>query len=169
MATLNVRKTARRSELDVYAAQINALKLSLCHATRTNGAIADGTTDGRLQLITAVSFAVDGALKSKAATDDLWNLAAQTDTADDEYLAYWLYLDASGTATIAAGTAAATEALAIAALPEVTLTKSVIGVYVAGPETDFNGAAGLAAQGTIYDGIPGTWRDLSSQLALVSP
>ena len=36
----------------------------------------------------------------------------------------------------------------------VDVTKSVIGVYTAGPDTDFDGAAGLAAQGTIDDGVP---------------
>uniref|UniRef100_UPI00261DAF36 hypothetical protein n=1 Tax=uncultured Nocardioides sp. TaxID=198441 RepID=UPI00261DAF36 len=33
-------------------------------------------------------------------------------------------------------------------------TKAVVGVFVAAPECDFDDAGGLAAQGTIHDGIP---------------
>jgi len=126
------------------------------NSTKDNGQIADGTTDGKLKTVAAVDFAIAGALYTKAATDDLWDLSAETDTTGAQYRAYWLYLDSSGTASIAAGTNAASAAAALAALPAITATKSVIGVYVAGLSTDFNGAAGLAAQGTIYNGMPAT-------------
>lgn len=124
------------------------------HAAKNSGAIANGGTAGRLRTTATVAFTVAGSLYSKASTDDLWNLSAETNTTSGQYRAYYLYLDASGTATIGAGSNAASAAAAIAALPDVAATKSVIGTYVAGPSTDFDAAGGLAAQGTIYNGYP---------------
>lgn len=114
----------------------------------------DGTTDGKLKTAEDIGYTIDGTVYAKAATDDLWDLSAATDTIAAQYRAYWLYLDDEGVATVAAGSNAASEAAAIAALPAPTATKCVIGVYVAGPETDFNGVAGLATQGTLIEGWP---------------
>lgn len=151
----NVPKNGRRAELDQIIQGINALNLQANHGPVQSGAIGNGGTAGRLRTTAAITFAVAGRKYVKASTDDLWNLSAQTDTIAAQRRAFWLYLDASGTATIAAGTNAGnTDALALAALPAIDLTKSVIGVFVAGPLTNFDDAGGLAAQGTIYDGIP---------------
>ncbi len=98
------------------------------------------------------AFGISGTRYSKNATDDLWNLSGETDTTGVQYRAYWLYLNSSGTASFAASTNAASLAAALAALPTIDPTKAVIGIYVASPSCDFNGAAGLAAQGTIYNG-----------------
>lgn len=122
------------------------------HAALNSGAIGNGGTAGRLRTTATVNYRVAGSLYSKASTDDLWNLSAETNTTGAQYRAYYLYLDASGTATIEAGSNAATAAAAIAALPDVAATKAVIGVYVAGLSTDFDAAGGLAAQGTTYNG-----------------
>ncbi len=122
-------------------------------ATTTVG-IGNGTTAGRLRTNADEDFRILGTLYRKAATDNLWDLHAETATDGTHYRAYWLYLDSSGTATFAAGTNALSAAAAIAALPAVTSTKAVMGVYVAGLSTNF--ASALAAQGTIYDGWPGT-------------
>ena len=132
----------------------NASTLVSHFSTQEDAGIADGLTDGKLKTVAAVDFTVAGFRYNKAATDDLWDLSAETDTIAAQYRAYWLYLDAAGVASIAAGANAASEAAALLALPNITETKSVIGTYVAGPSTDFNGAAHLTAQGTITDGIP---------------
>jgi len=125
-----------------------------------NPAIADGTADGKIQNVNAVDFSIAGRLYSKAATDDLWDLTGQTDTTGTEWVAFWLYLDASGTATIAAGTVVETsEAGAIAALPAIDDAKCPVGVYVAGNSCDFDGAAGLTAQGTLINGRPAAQAD----------
>ena len=151
----NVPKNGRRAELDQIIQGINALNLHINQGSAQSGAIGNGTTAGRLRTNAAVTHRVAGRAYVKASTDDLWNLSAQTNTTAGQRRAFWLYLDASGTASIVAGTNAGnTDALALAALPDVDLTKSVIGVYVAGASTDFDAAGGLAAQGTIYDGIP---------------
>ena len=124
-----------------------------------SGQIADGTTDGKLKTAVDVDTRIWGQLRTKAATDDLWDLSGKTDTLAAKYRAYWLYLDSAGAASVATAdesgaTDSASEAAAIAALPAWDTTKCVVGCYVAGPLTDFNGVAGLAAQGTIINGWP---------------
>jgi uncharacterized protein len=117
--------------------------------------VANGTTAGKLKLAGDAEFCIAGTVYKKAATDDLWDLSAETDTTGAQYRAYWLYLNSSGTASVGAGTNAASAAAALLALPAITATKAVIGVYVAGLSTNFDDAGGLAAQGTIYNGFPG--------------
>jgi hypothetical protein len=125
--------------------------------------IANGTTPGCLKTQADSVYAIAGTWYRKASTDDLWDLSAQTDTIAAQYKAFWLYVDAGGTATIAAGTVAASEAAAIAALPAEVSTKCPLGVFVAGPSCDFNGAGGLAAQGTIINGRAAAMADPSAQ------
>jgi hypothetical protein len=148
------RRTGGRAELDALWAALNGLILISHYATQQDGGVGDGTTAGRLRTTASVDFTVGGLYYTKASTDDLWNLSAETDTEADEYRAYWLYLNAAGTASFAAGANAASAAAALKALPAVTTTKSVIGVFVADPSCNFDDAGGLAAQGTIYDGVP---------------
>lgn len=151
---VNQRKTGEREELDELWRRFNSQMMLSSFSAQNSGAIADGTTDGKLQTTATVGYTIAGVGYSKAATDDLFNLAAETDTTASQYRAYWLYLDSSGTASIAASSNETTAALALANLPALVETKSVIGVYVADPSCDFNGAGGLASQGTIYNGIP---------------
>jgi len=154
--------TATVTDLGALRAAILAHVARYENEAKANPGLADGTTDGKIQNANAISFAIDGALYTKAATDDLWDLSGETDTAADKYRAYWLYLDSSGTATVADGTDEDSEADAIAALPALAASKSVAGVYVAGLSCDFDGAAGLAAQGTIVDGWPAALSDPSA-------
>ncbi|MEL6346886.1 MAG: hypothetical protein AAFV53_27485 [Myxococcota bacterium] len=149
-----IRRTGRRDEQDGVAKAISSLILLLAFSTLSAPAIGNGTTAGTLRTNTSADFRISNRQYTKASTDDLWDLSGETDTAAGTHRAYWLYLDAAGAASIAAGTDASSAALALQKLPDVDDTKSILGVYVAGPATDFNAAGGLAAQGTIYDGIP---------------
>ena len=124
-----------------------------------SGQITDGTTAGKLKTVADVSTRVWGKLYFKAATDDLWDLSAKIDTIAAKYRAYWLYLDSAGNASVetddeSGATDSDSEVAAIVALPAWDTTKCVVGAYVAGPSTDFNNVAGLAAQGTIVNGWP---------------
>ena len=148
--SVNVRKSNAAALRDA----INARLLAEANACNSYTAIANGTTAGRLKTTIAASYKVDGALYTKGATDDLWNLSAETDTTGAQYRAYWLYIDASGTASIEAGSNAASATLARQALPVPSATKSVFGVYTAGLSTNFDAAGGLSGQGTITHGIP---------------
>jgi hypothetical protein len=118
--------------------------------------VGDGSTAGTLRTSQIADYRIGGTLYRKAATDDLWDLSGETDTDGSTYRAYYLYLDAAGTASIGAGTDAASAALALAALPSVPSAKSVCGVFVAGVSCDFDDAGGLEAQGTVYTGWAGS-------------
>ena len=151
----NIRKTGRRNELDALWQRHNSILLLLAFSTFNDGAIGNGTTAGNLRTTVSVDYRIAGVqAASKASTDDLWDLSAEADTTAAQFRAYWLYLDSAGAASIAAGSNQTTAALALENLPALDETKSIIGVYVAGVSTDFDDAGGLAAQGTIYDGIP---------------
>ena len=147
------RKTGGRAELGALWAMVNGLVL-LAFSTQKDPGIDDGTTAGKLKTTASVDYRIAGFEHTKAGTDDLWNLSGETDTDASSYRAYWLYLDASGTASVAKGTDKTTAALALGALPDLDETKSIIGVYVAEPSTDFNAVGGLATQGDIPDGVP---------------
>lgn len=144
--------TSGRSEADALWARFASLNLLANFSTRSAPGITDGTTAGKLKTVATAAYTIAGLSYSKSATDDLWDLTAETDTGEDVYRAYWLLLDSTGAASIAAGEDAASAADALRALPALDGTKSVLGVYVAGPETDFTAA--LDAQGDIHDGIP---------------
>jgi hypothetical protein len=126
----------------------------------STAAIANGGTAGRFAAGASFAYRIGGQLYSKANTDNFWNLSGQTATTGSQYRAIYLYIDASGNASIGAGTNATTAALAIAALPAVPTDKSVIGCFVAGPSTNFANA--LSGQGTLYNGWP-TTQSLTSE------
>lgn len=151
---VNQRKTGEREELNELWRRFNSLMMQTCFSTFSSPAIGNGGTAGRLRTNATTAYNIGRVAYSKASTDDLWNLSAETNTTSVQYRAYWLYLDNSGTASIDAGSNATSAANALKALPALTETKSIIGVYVAGPSTDFDAVGGLAAQGTVYNGIP---------------
>ena len=148
------RRTSGRTELDAYWLELLCLRLLMMFGCTGSPAIGNGTTAGKLRTTATAAGRAAGVDVSKASADDLWDLSAETDTIAAQYRAYWLYLNASGTASIVAGSNAASAALALAALPDPSATLAIWGVFVAGPSTDFNAGGGLAAQGTIYNGIP---------------
>lgn len=136
------------------ASAMTATNPAALTASTTMG-ISNGTTAGYLKLTGDVDYSIGGTVYRKNAADDVWNLSAQTNTTSGQYRAFWLYLDSSGTASIGAGSNAASADAAVAALPAITSSKAVIGVYVAGASTDFDNASGLTGQGTVYVGWPG--------------
>lgn len=152
MATKKIRRTAGRKETDSLWQIVSSLSLYLAVGSDGAGGITDATDLGKLKTVATTLFNIAGRVYSKAATDNLWNLTGPTDLIAGQYQAHWLFLDSSGTASIGSGTVATSEAAALAALPALDGTKAVAGVYVAEPSTDYDAA--LAAQGTIYDGIP---------------
>ena len=151
----NIRRTGGRAELNAQWGVLNSLLMLLAFSTLSDPGIVNGTTAGNLQTSASADFRISNRVYTKAATDDLWDLSGETDTAAGKYRAYWLYLDAAGAASFVASSSdgdSAAEALSL--LPAHDDTKSILGVFVAGPATDFDDAGGLAAQGIIHDGIP---------------
>lgn len=144
----SLRRTGGPDEIEdvVYSLQ------ALCNRALGFADIANGTTNGKFKTLADVSHSIGSAVYKKAATDDLWTLSAIATMSAGQYRAVTLYLDSAGTASIDSGTVATTAALALAACPVVPPTKSIVGVFVAGPSTNFGNA--LTSQGTLYHGIP---------------
>ena len=154
---MNVRKTGGRNELDIYRNSLRGLMYRLLNSLANPAIIANGTTAGNLRTTaTAIGPLIDGdPAANLVAQDDFWDLSAETDTAAGKFRAYWLYVDVALAATfVASGSDRDTAQEALESLPDLDATKSILGVYVAGPATDFDDAGGLAAQGTIHDRVP---------------
>lgn len=85
-----------------------------------NGALAIGATTSRAKTVNAITFMVNGRVYNKAATDDLFTLAGTTLTARQTGV-FWLWLDASGTASVTQS-----------AIKEASTSTSTTARYVAG-------------------------------------
>ena len=150
--TVNIRRTGKRSELDALIAAIQA-NTWVANSALNSGAIANGTTNGKLKTVADVAYRIGGVLYKKTATDDLWTLSGLATLSTGQYRATLLLLNTSGTASIASGSVKTTAADALAdAASGLDAAKAVIGVFVAGPSTNYANA--LSGQGTIYNGLP---------------
>lgn len=159
--SLSIRRTGGVDQLDAIMGQLQAW----ANACLTYATVANGTTAGKLKTTSTISFKVDSQIYTKANTDDLWTLSAIATLGANQFRAVTLYMDAAGTATIDTGTivtntnATAGKLAALAACPVLPADKCIIGVFVAGPSTNFANA--LSSQGTIYHGIPTGYGTLS--------
>lgn len=152
-AALGVANAATAQAAAVLAqADADAIIARYENGAATRIIIADATQNGKLKTTSPGDFRLGGRLYTKSNTDNLWDLSGQSALGASDYKAFWLYLDSSGTASIAAGTVGASSAAAITNLPALAANKSVIGCYVANPNTNFANA--LNAQGTIIEGWP---------------
>ncbi|MBU1082522.1 MAG: hypothetical protein KKB59_18695, partial [Spirochaetes bacterium] len=119
----------------------------------STGIVADGTSDGKIKTTATIYYTIHGQIYTKTATDDLWDLSGMVDTGGAEYKAYRLCLNAGGSASVVESSVQATASAAHGALAAASDTVCQVAEYIANPNCDFNGIAGLAAQGTQYDGI----------------
>ena len=148
------------AEVDTIGAQYRAYWLYLTAAgvasigAGTNAASAVAAL-AALPAVPAGKIAV-GTYVAGPSTDfnNAGGLSGQGTITEIQYKAYWLLLDSSGIASLSAGIRVTPSSQAVARLPVLDGTKFPVGTYVAGPKIDFNGGGGLAAQGTIADGIP---------------
>jgi hypothetical protein len=65
----------------------------------SNGALAIGTTTQKAKTANAITYTINGRTYNKAATDDLFTLAG-TALAARQTSVFWLWLDASGAASV---------------------------------------------------------------------
>ena len=97
--------------------------------TMANAAIARGTTAQKVKTVNSISYAIDGALLTKAGTDDFWTLGgagSNTVVAGGFANKYLLLIDSAGAASVLEGTQAALAANVV--LPALPASKSVVGV-----------------------------------------
>lgn len=149
---LTIRKTGRQDQQTQTLRVVASLMLFVGFVPTATATIGDGTTAGNLRTNAAVTPKIGGVDQaSLISTDDLWDLSAEVDTIAATRRAYFLYSDGTfdaGVDTIG------TDVEALQQLPAFDEAKSIVGVYVAGPATDFDDAGGLAAQGTISNQVP---------------
>lgn len=123
------------------------------------GAIVGTVTAGELDAAANVVAHIDGVpfTFDYDGTSASWDLSEEVDLAAGQYRAYWLYSTALSVASIAAGAVATTPELAVAALPNPVDDKAILGVYVAGDDTnaiDFStDTLGATGYGTVYNGL----------------
>ena len=131
-------------------AKLQQVLKTLGNVSRTVAGLAAGTTNGKIKTTNAIQYSINGVNKTKAGTDNLWDLSAESAPGALTYGAYWLYLDGSGNASFSAQVKGSSVANAVAALPYPDSTKAVVGVYVTAVNETMSGALG----GTFYEGFP---------------
>ena len=153
----NVRRTGGVDMFDAIITQLQAA----ANAVVGFANIANATTNGKLKTQTATGYRIDGQVYSLGVSDNFWTLSALSALTANQYQAIALYVDASGTASIGAGTvvtntvsAAAGRLAALAVAPALVSTKSIIGVFVAGSSGSTDYTAALTGQGALYHGVP---------------
>lgn len=107
-------------DLETLRSNTDMINRNRCFA---KAAAAIGTTTTKVKSVNSVDYAIDGEIKRKAGTDDLWTLSGAV-VADGFVNKYLLCLDASGTASIVEGTQATTAGAVV--LPALPASKSVI-------------------------------------------
>lgn len=126
-----------------------------------NPLVAVGTTTSKVKTTNSVSFSVDGALYTKAATDDFWTLSGSV-LAVSSFRVILLLVNAAGTMSIASSSDSLVSA-AKCVLPDITTTldgKAIFGYITVAtnssttftPGTTLLGAAGITT--TYFSGVP---------------
>lgn len=136
--------------------RLNNLINAVANLPRGLASIAIGTTTTKARTTAVFAYALEGAPKSKASTDDLWTLAGTTLTAG-QINKYLLYLDAAGAATMAEGVPATTAAGVV--LPALPVAKCICGwIQVTCNSSTFVPGTTALNAGTITtvfnDGVP---------------
>lgn len=120
--------------------------------------LANGSTPGFIATtVTTLTYRVDGRVLTKAATDDVWDLSGvNPDNGAGEFRAIGLDLDAAGVGHIDdSAPSADSENSALGNMNQPGQPdRARVGVYVGGPNCDWDDAGGLAAQGNFFLGWP---------------
>lgn len=123
------------------------IQASLADFCFISPALAIATTTTKVKTAATVYGMIDGALVTKAATDNFWTLAGTVTNA--KYNVFVLMIDASGNAVAAMGTEASS--LAGVVFPVVPANKIVLGFVVIHPTGtgDFVGGTTALSDGTV--------------------
>lgn len=158
-----IRKTSRAGDVHELMTLVNRLVLLNLNYNLVDPTLAAATTTTKVKTTAGGTYVVDGVLKGKGATDNLWDMStvASVVTSATQYNIYLLCLDAAGTASVVAGTPAS--ALADVVLPTVPDGKTIIGFLTASlvaggftPGTTAVNAAGV----TLTPGVPAAYTPL---------
>lgn len=115
--------------------------------------ITSGATAGYAKLTNTITYLVGGTEYVKAATDNLWDLSAESYNAS-LFRSYLLLLSAEGTASFTSASSTS-RALAIQSVlvKHTDTTKAAVGCFTADNATTLGNSA-LAVQGSFNQGLP---------------
>lgn len=150
--------------------QANAITAWLLSHPTTAAGVATGTTTSKVKTANTLTYRINGAFKSKAATDDFWTLSGTTVPAGS-FQKYALLIDGSGAASVQEATSNTVSAATVVwtnvsqlspwapFLSMISNTKACVGVLTIAtdathtfvPGTTLLGATGITA--TFIDGI----------------
>ncbi len=116
-------------------------------------AIQAATQNGRLKLNAPLPYRWQGQVLNKNTTDDLWDVSGLGALNGTQYRAAFLYLDGTGTASVAAGSIQANENAATGALPAVDTAKALIATIVGQPNCNFANALNIPAGVKVINGF----------------
>lgn len=158
-ASTKIAKLLQHSESACYQniANLNKIiRLCLNDCFTAVGA-ARGTTAAKAKTVNTATYTIDGVFKTKAGTDDFWTFSGVT-VAVSSWQKYLLLIDASGTASILAGTQSTVSAAAVVlpAPPDAKCILAVLTIATDGSTTFVPGTTALNAAGitaTFVDGI----------------
>ncbi|MDD5726284.1 MAG: hypothetical protein PHC53_02630 [Patescibacteria group bacterium] len=118
-------KVADQNMLDI----LTKLQTHMADALLVSGALAIGTTKTKVNVAAAMYALIDGALVTKAITNDAFTLAGTVTNA--KFNVFVLTLKADGTCTARMGTEAAT--LGAVVLPAIPAGEVVVGLLIVNP------------------------------------
>jgi hypothetical protein len=120
---------------------IAKLQIMLCDACHVSAGLAIGTTTTKVKTAAAIKLLIDGALVTKAITDDAFTLAGTVVNA--KFNVFVLTMNASGTCTAYMGTDGAT--LAAVVWPNIPTGQVIVGYVIINPTGTGNFVGGTTA------------------------
>lgn len=135
---------------------VNAIALIIANDTLTAAGCATATVTSQAKTVNTLTYLIDGAYKTKTATDNFWTLSGVT-VPISSFQKYYLLIDGAGAASVMQGIPASTAAGVV--LPFPPQSKAIVGVLTVAtngsttfvPGTTLLGAAGITA--TFNDGF----------------
>jgi len=157
MAISTKVQTGSQTARDEVRTLANTLALIIANDTLTAAGCATATVTSQVKTVNTLTYLIDGAYKTKAATDNFWTLAGAT-VPVASFQKYYLLIDGSGAASVVQGVPSTVSAAAVV-LPFPPQSKAIVGVLTIAtdathtfiPGTTLLGAAGITA--TFNDGF----------------
>jgi hypothetical protein len=154
MAIKTVVQTGSQTARDEVRTLANTLALIIANDTLTAAGCATATTTSQVKTAATLTYLIDGAYKTKGATDNFWTLAGVT-VPVASFQKYYLLIDGSGAASVVQGVPASTAAGVV--LPFPPQSKAIVGVLTVATDATHTFTPGVTLLGAT--GITATYND----------
>lgn len=147
-------QSASQAARDEVRTLANTLALIIANDTLTAAGCAAATTTTQAKTTNTLTYLIDGAYKSKTATDNFWTLSGSV-VPVSSFQKYYLLIDGSGAASVMQGVAASTAAGVT--LPFPPQSKAIAGVLTIQTDSSHTFTPGTTALNAT--GITATFND----------